>query len=97
VISSFELLAVPKPRNDAASAGSTDASEPPTHSHPCPCCGGRMIIIGTFERGGFERRSASGPSYRAANQIRTSIQFENGKSARFNDPRVVSDPRRRGD
>jgi hypothetical protein len=31
-----ELLAVPKPRNDAASAGSTDASEPPTHSHPCP-------------------------------------------------------------
>jgi hypothetical protein len=37
-----ELLAVPKPRNDAASAGSTDASEPPTHSHPCPCCGGRI-------------------------------------------------------
>jgi len=21
------------------------------HSLPCPCCGGRMFIIGTFERG----------------------------------------------
>jgi hypothetical protein len=26
-------------------------------SHPCPCCGGRMIIIETFERG-------SSPKYR---------------------------------
>jgi hypothetical protein len=47
-----ELLAVPKPRNDAASA---DASEPLTHEHPCPCCGGRMIIIETFERGSTPR------------------------------------------
>jgi hypothetical protein len=47
-----QLLAVPKPRNDAASA---DASEPPTPEHPCPCCGGRMIIIETFERGSTPR------------------------------------------
>jgi hypothetical protein len=65
-----ELLAVPKPRNDAASAGSTDASEPPTHSHPCPCCGGRMIIIGTFERGGSPRYRPTAPT--AAIRIDTS-------------------------
>ena len=52
-----ELLAVPKPRNDAASA---DPSEPPTREHPCPCCGGRMIIIETFERGGSPRTRPAG-------------------------------------
>ena len=54
-----ELLAVPQPRTDAASACNTDASEPQTLSHPCPCCGGRMIVIETFERG-------SSPRYRPA-------------------------------
>ena len=52
-----ELLAVPKPRNDATDAGSTDASDTQTVAHPCPCCGSRMIIIETFERG-------SSPKYR---------------------------------
>ena len=46
-----ELLAVPKPQSNAADAGSTDAGEPTTLAHPCPCCGGRMIIIETFKRG----------------------------------------------
>jgi Putative transposase/Transposase zinc-binding domain len=50
-----ELLAVPQPRTDAASACNTDASEPQTLSHPCPCCGGRMIVIETFERGSSPR------------------------------------------
>jgi hypothetical protein len=27
------------------------AHEPPALAHPCPCCGGRMIIIETFARG----------------------------------------------
>jgi hypothetical protein len=54
-----ELLAVPKPRNDAASA---DASEPQTHEHPCPCCGGRMIIIETFERGSTPRYRPTPPT-----------------------------------
>jgi hypothetical protein len=31
-------------------SGTGDA-EPQTLSHPCPCCGGRMIVIETFERG----------------------------------------------
>jgi hypothetical protein len=42
-----QLLAVPKPQSENAAAG----NEPQTPSHPCPCCGGRMIIIETFERG----------------------------------------------
>jgi len=28
-----------------------DAAEPPLHSRPCPCCGGRMLIVETFARG----------------------------------------------
>jgi hypothetical protein len=54
-----ELLAVPKARNDTAGATCADASEPQTLSHPCPCCGGRMIVIERFERG-------SSPRYRPA-------------------------------
>jgi hypothetical protein len=58
-----ELLAVPKPRNNnAANAGSTDANEPQTLSHPCPCCGGRMIIIETFERGRAPRYRPTAPT-----------------------------------
>jgi hypothetical protein len=40
-----QLLSVPKPQNENAA----DSNEPP--SHPCPCCGGRMIVIEIFERG----------------------------------------------
>jgi hypothetical protein len=46
-------MAQSKTANTAAS------SEPEPLSHPCPCCGGRMIIIETFERG-------SSPRYRPA-------------------------------
>jgi hypothetical protein len=54
-----ELLTLPKAHNDTASSTCTDASEPQTLSRPCPCCGGRMIVIETFERG-------SSPRYRPA-------------------------------
>jgi hypothetical protein len=50
-----ELLATPKPRNDAVDHGSSSASEP-----PCPCCGGRMIIIETFKRGCSPRTHSPG-------------------------------------
>ena len=46
-----ELLAVPILPVDAIKAASTDATEPQTPEHPCPCCGGRMIIIEVFARG----------------------------------------------
>ena len=52
-----ELLHAPKPQSNPTDANTIDES--PTLSHPCPCCGGRMIIIETFERG-------SAPHYRPA-------------------------------
>jgi hypothetical protein len=46
-----ELLNAPVPQNQAGDAAARDGTDPPTLAHPCPCCGGRMIIIETFERG----------------------------------------------
>ena len=54
-----ELLNAPVPQNQAGDADARDDTEPPMLSHPCPCCGGRMIIIETFARG-------SPPRYRPA-------------------------------
>ncbi len=45
-----ELLAVPKPQRQNAATNAADSNEPQTLSHPCPCCGGRMIVIEIFER-----------------------------------------------
>ena len=42
-----ELLKMPAADSEPASANTDDL----LHSHRCPCCGGRMIIIETFERG----------------------------------------------
>jgi hypothetical protein len=56
-----ELLAVPTPK-PAVHAATTDTTEPPTLSRPCPCCGGRMIIIETFERGSTPRYRATPPT-----------------------------------
>jgi len=50
-----ELLNVPVPQTEAREATHPDADQPKTLSHPCPCCGGRMSIIETFERGSTPR------------------------------------------
>ncbi len=42
------LLCVPTPQREP---DDVNADEPPMPSYPCPSCGGRMIIIETFERG----------------------------------------------
>jgi hypothetical protein len=55
-----ELLNVPTPKADHAAGAET--IEPPSLSHPCPCCGGRMIIIETFERGAPPRYRPSAPT-----------------------------------
>jgi hypothetical protein len=55
-----QLLAVPKPQSESAAADATDGNESQTPSHPCPCCGGCMIIIETFERGSTPRTRPSG-------------------------------------
>ena len=46
-----QLLAVPPPDSAADEPAAADVSEPPMLAQPCPCCGGRMIIIETFEPG----------------------------------------------
>jgi hypothetical protein len=56
-----QLLNVPAPWSEPSDAGDPDNSEPPTLAHPCPCCGGRMIIIETFERGGTPRHRPTIP------------------------------------
>ena len=42
-----ELLRAPAMQIEPDDA---DAGEPPMLPYPCPCCGGRMIIVETFER-----------------------------------------------
>jgi len=52
-----ELLAAP-----ATPPAAPDATlEPSDHQPPCPCCGGRMIIIETFERYGQPRAPPAPP------------------------------------
>jgi ssDNA-binding Zn-finger/Zn-ribbon topoisomerase 1 len=56
-----QMLAVPLIPIDAIKAIATKPDEPTTPEHPCPCCGGRMIIIETFERGGSPRYRPTAP------------------------------------
>jgi hypothetical protein len=42
-----ELLDIPVTDNGQAG----EATEPTSPARPCPCCGGRLIVIKTFERG----------------------------------------------
>jgi hypothetical protein len=46
-----ELLNAPVPQSQAGNVDAHDSTKPQTLSHPCPCCGGRMIVIEIFERG----------------------------------------------
>jgi hypothetical protein len=46
-----ELLAVPSRLNQPKTPEPTALDEPRVLPRPCPCCGGRMIIIETFARG----------------------------------------------
>jgi hypothetical protein len=55
-----QLLAVPKPQTGSPAAELAEGSEP--RSHPCPCCGGRMIIIETFARGCSPRYRPAPPN-----------------------------------
>jgi hypothetical protein len=56
-----ELLGVPMPQDHKLDADAVNPDEPPIPSHPCPCCGGRMITIETFERGSTPRHRPTGP------------------------------------
>ena len=43
------------PQREAGDDSRAEAAEPEPLSHPCPCCGGRMVIIETFQRGASPR------------------------------------------
>ncbi|MER9260400.1 IS91 family transposase [Mesorhizobium sp. M0619] len=57
-----ELLAARQPKDECGGSNSADATAPTDWRPPCPCCGGRMIIIETFERGSDARAPPSGSS-----------------------------------
>ena len=46
-----ELLAAPSPSKEPEPSEASASDEPRVLPRPCPCCGGRMIIIETFARG----------------------------------------------
>jgi hypothetical protein len=54
-----ELLAVAPPPPKEAPASATGVDEPRVLASPCPCCGGRMRIIETFEAGAQPRYRSS--------------------------------------
>jgi hypothetical protein len=55
-----QLLHLPKPQSNPADVDTSD--EPSTPAHPCPCCGGRMIIIETFANGSPPRYRPAAPT-----------------------------------
>jgi hypothetical protein len=54
-----ELLHAPKPQSSPTDADTMDES--PTPAHPCPYCGGRMIVVETFVRGSAPRHQPTAP------------------------------------
>jgi hypothetical protein len=56
-----QLLKVPAPEANTDEPGSGDDGAPQIAPCPCPCCGGRMIIIETFERGTTPRHRPTVP------------------------------------
>ncbi len=56
-----QLLNVMATQTEPSDADGTDDRAPQTLPHPCPCCGGRMIIIETFERGCAPRYRPTAP------------------------------------
>jgi len=65
-----ELLAMPPRPRQADEDAASDGSEPKALPQPCPCCGGRLIIIETFRRGTTPRCRPAPPP--AAIRIDTS-------------------------
>ena len=56
-----QLLGVQKSQGEATDTNDNDGNETPALSHPCPCCGGRMIIIEIFNRGSTPRYQPTAP------------------------------------
>ena len=59
-----KLLAAPLLPTEAIKAAGSDANQPHAPKHPCPCCGGPMIIIETFARGCSPQHRPTAPMIR---------------------------------
>jgi hypothetical protein len=46
-----QFLAMPTPNSELGDGQTADRDEPPISALACSCCGGRMIVIETFEPG----------------------------------------------
>jgi hypothetical protein len=57
-----ELLNAHAPQTEVRDPNSAAADEPTALTHPCPCCGGRMIVIETFRRSSMPRYPPSPPT-----------------------------------
>jgi hypothetical protein len=57
-----ELLSVRTSQTQSADANAANADEPSALAQPCPCCGGRMIVIERFERGSTPRYRPTPPT-----------------------------------
>jgi hypothetical protein len=58
-------MAAPIPEVDQPAAHDTaDPNTTTDYRLPCPCCGGRMIIVEVFARGAAPRGSPSGAGIR---------------------------------
>jgi hypothetical protein len=55
IVRARRLLDVPAAQPETADNSCAEAVELKPPSHPCPCCGGRMVIIETFQRGASPR------------------------------------------
>jgi hypothetical protein len=55
-----ELLAVPSRVTEPETEAPAEPDQPPTLPQPCPCCGGRMIIIEVFAPGCSPRTRPAG-------------------------------------
>ena len=56
-----ELLGVAAPESQPDASATTEPDHPSALPRPCPCCGGRMIVIEVFERGQMPRHRPSPP------------------------------------
>ena len=57
-----KLLNVPASQIQSTDTNAPKADDPPALAQPCPCCGGRMLIIERFERGSTPRYRPSAPT-----------------------------------
>ncbi len=57
-----QLLKVPPPQPQPRVAKDVDATDQEALAQPCPCCGGRVLVIEVFARGSSPRHCPTAPT-----------------------------------